>query len=315
MRAFATLTLFELRRGVRKRSFYALIALLALPLAIAVYAHYQLTLVAKERLFTEAMIEKLRLDHLWAMLLGVENLPPQLLRAAPYVAAMQTLSLSGLAWLIAVLYGGDLVASDLRDKLLHLIVVRPVSRTTYTLSKIASVTGLLALLYAVAGVVAYASGYLLVGVQRGLLESVAYSVLIVFGVLPLLLASALIGAATRSPTVGFIGGIVLYFVSIIVASLAALFLYGLPRSPTELASYTRLVVYATAANPFAAGSELPRALYAVVHHGGRLTMFAAAGVKLTLDAWRLLEISLASWGVSVAVLAAALWLLITRRDL
>ena len=315
MKAFTTLTIFELRRGMRKKSFYALLALLVIPLAIAVYAHYQLTLVAKERLFTEAVIERLRLDHLWAMLLGVENLPPELLHAAPYVAAMQTLSLAGLAWLIAVMYGGDLVASDLRDKLLHLIVIRPVSRTTYILSKIASVAGLLAVLYAVAGVVAYASGYLLVGIQRGLPEAVAYAVLIVVGVMPLLLTSALIGAAARNPTVGFIGGIVVYFVSIIVTSLVALLVYGLPRAPAELAKYTMLVMYATAANPYAAGSQLPRALYAVVYHGGRLTVFTPAGTKVVLDAWRLLETSLASWTVSMIVLAAGLWALIAKRDL
>lgn len=315
MKTFITLTLFELKRGVRKKSFYALLALLAIPLAIAVYAHYQLTLVAKERLFTEAAIVALPLDRLWATLLGVENLPPQLLRAAPYVAAIQTLSLSGLAWLIAVMYGGDLIASDLRDKLLHLIVIRPVSRTTYILSKLVSVTGLLAILYAVAGIVAYTSGYLLVGIQRGLLESVAYAVLIGMGVLPLLLVSALIGTATRSPTVGFIGGIVVYFVSIIITSLVALLVYGLPRTLTEITKYTELLMYANAANPFTAGSEIPRSLYAAIHHNGKLMAFAPAGLVLTINAWRLLEISLASWIISTVVLAAGLWALIAKRDL
>lgn len=315
MKTLATLASFELRRGMRKKSFYALIALLVIPLLIAIYAHFQLTLVAKERLFTQAMIEKLRLDRLWAILLGLENLPPEVIAAAPYVTAIQAVSLASLAWLIAVMYGGDLLATDLRDKLVHLILIRPVSRTGYLASKIVSTLVLLAVLYGVAGVVAYASGYILVGVQRGLLEAVAYSTLIVIGVLPLLLASALIGAASRNPTIGFIGGIVVYFVSIIVGSLAALLIYGLPKSPTEMSEYMRTVMYASAANPFTAGAQIPKAIYAIIHKNAVLEVATTIGSTVKLNAWRLLTISFTSWTVAVAALLAGLWLLVARRDL
>ncbi len=318
MRGFATLLYFELKRSIRKKSFYALVALMVAPLLVALYAHHMLTIVLKERFITEAIIEKFHLDRLWAAILGIESIPLGVASLAPYLLAMHVVSLAGLAWIVAVLYGGDLLAADLRDKLIHLILVRPVRRGEYVAAKILGVLLVLIVLYAVAGVVAFASGWILIGKQAGLLEALAYSALIAVGTLPLLLASAAAGAATKSPTVGFIAGIVAYFVASIVAGVAALAVAGLPTSLESMEKLQKLTVYISAANPFTAGASLAQGLYAMQHNENVMRLvisYASRSGVITVDAARVTTIAGLSLGVSVAVLALLLWLLVARRDL
>jgi len=181
------------------------------------------------------------------------------------------------------------------------------------------VSTLLAILYAVSGVVAYACGWLLIGRQVGVLEAIGYSLIIALGTLPLLLASAAAGAATRSPTVGFIAGVLLYFASAFVAGLAAVLAVGLP-SPEKLPEIQRLSVYATAANPFTAGASLARAVYAIVNHGGRMSIVVAYGggasaATVSIDAYGVATVAALSLSASTALLALLLWLLVARRDL
>ncbi len=315
MNGLAVIARYEARRLARKKSLYLFILLALLPLPVA----FVVRSVLGERLDQVLRVaSRLGLDYsrMWAVLLGVGSPPPELERLlGGTLLALGAASLASFVWLVAVLLGGDLLASDIRDKLVHLVLIRPVRRSEYIAAKLVTVTLEVVLLFAVTGVVAFASMQVLLGGQKGLLEALGFSVLIGLSGLPLLFTASALGAYTRNPTLGVLLGVVAYFASAMVVALSAVFAAGPLEGPEALAKITVLSLKLQAYNPFAAGELAARALYAALHEGGVVRVAVGAGVALGVEAGELLWTALPVYVGSTLALGALNWLIIARRDL
>ncbi len=315
MSGLAVVARYEARRLLRKKSLYLFVLLALLPLPVALV----LRSVLGERLDQVLRIaSRLGLDYsrMWSVLLGVGSPPPELERLlGGTLSALGAASLASFVWLVAVLLGGDLLASDIRDKLVHLVLIRPVRRSEYVAAKLATVTLEVILLFAVTGLVAFASMQVLLGGQSGLTEAIGFSVLIGLSGLPLLFTASALGAYTRNPTLGVLLGVVVYFASAMIVALAAVFAAGSLEGPEALARITVLSLKLQAYNPFAAGELVARALYAALHEGGVVRVAAGVGAGVGVEAGELLWTALPVYTVSTLALGALNWLIIARRDL
>ncbi len=321
MRGLLVVSKYESIRMLRKKSLYLFILLALLPLPVAVL----LRSLFGERIEAGVRLaERLGVDYsrMWAVLLGIGSAPPQLAEIAGLFNLLGVTSLAGFVWLVAILLGGDLLAGDLRDKLLHLVVIRPVRRAEYIAAKLIVVTLELVILFAITGLVAYASMQVLIGGQAAPHEAVGFAVLLGLSALPLLLTSSALGAAFRNPTLGMVLGLVVYFASAVVAALAAAFAAGLgagnATAPAEqMARMVKLSYELQAYNPFSAGGLLARCLYAQLHEEGviRVPVVGAPGGAVEIDAGGLASIAVLVFTASVLLLALVNWVLVARRDL
>jgi ABC-type transport system involved in multi-copper enzyme maturation permease subunit len=286
---FRGLLYYEVSRELRKKSFIVLISLALLPVLVA---------AALEA--TDAVPE-IKNPRAWAFILGFVEGP----------SAAMGVGLSGLAawaWLVAILYGGDLLAADVRDGVMQLILVRPVSRKAYVASKLASVTITLTLLFVVAGLSSVAAAWILFGPQEAITEATAFSALLGLSCLPLLLASALLGLITGSPVQGMVLGFAVYMVSLIVPGVVAAAIE--PPTPTSIVNYVRLVAVLYGYVPFVASFELPGLLYSLLYEEPW-----AAQILGGLEPGELLPIYLASTLTSTTALILLLHVVLTKRDL
>ncbi|AEM39751.1 hypothetical protein Pyrfu_1898 [Pyrolobus fumarii 1A] len=312
LRGLKSVAKYEIARELRKRSIYVLVVLAFLPIPVTLLVKSMIGQEMLETVKKIAPILGLDLSRFWAVMMGFENPPPQL---AQIMALLHVASLAGMAWLIAILYGGDLFASDIRDKAIHLLLVRPITRLEYVVAKFAVVTGLLLLLFEVAGLVLYTCAWILFGEQTGLHEVIGFSALLAISILPLLLTSAAIGAATRNPLLGMLLGFAVYFASGIIATIAALAMVpDALATPEGLAKLQEVAYSINAANPYGAGSILGQALYAMMHHEGKIPL-ALPGLTVEIAAEPLAATASVTLIISTIAFIVLNWALVTLRDL
>jgi len=237
---------FELRREASKRSFYLVLALMVLPLLVS--------------LVVKAMGGGRGVDHprLWAGILGVD---PTVTVVNPVVGLVSLLSLASWSWLVAALFGGDLLASDVSDGAAQMIIYRGVSRREYALGKVAALALMLTASFVVAGVSVYGAAWVLAGPQEGLGLALLVSALVGVASLPLALVAALAGLATRKPVVGMVLGVVAYFAASLVIGLATAYYLLVAGDPQAAA----VVVYKIGSLvPLTGGSALPAIVYSAL---------------------------------------------------
>ena len=295
---------YELGREASKRSLYVVVVLMVLPLLAA--------LLVKRLAGAPAGVEEA--ERLWAVIMGVD---PRGALASAGLAGVSSLSLFSWAWLIAILYGGDLLASDLQSGMASLILSRPVTRGEYVAGKILSVTAALVVAFLAGGVSVYAASWALAGPQEGLLEALGLSIVVALGSLPLLLLSALFGAYFEKPSLGMILGFVAYFVGAIASGLAAV--YFLFTGDLERAATAPYIIQPLI--PSLAGQELALAIYSRVHGlelSIPLTLPSDGGVNVVYynvrpgDFLPHLAAGTLAW---IVVLSLLTYLVIRRRDL
>ena len=295
-----SVVLIEARRELRKRSFLALILLALMPLITSLIMKYAVNSSPPKD------------DELWAVVLG--------LKTTGQVGALEAAGVAAWAWIVAILYGGDLLASDLSDGTARFILSRPVSRLEYLLAKVATVSLVVVSLFALSGLLSYIAGYILVGSQEGLLQSVFYGALVGASVLPLLLVAALIGQVTRKPSTGMVLGFVVYFVASIIIAIVSLFSAinaGLDPNSDKIAFQAEMIraeADATAWIPFLAGLKMPSIVYWAMK--GDVVMdpyLQAFGVEL--DAGYYATVYALSTIAGILLLLAAMAYLLDRADI
>lgn len=304
---------YELRRELRKRSLIALLILALMPIPAALLIRSLISEKILEVIRTHGPALGLEPSKLWAYVLGAAEPPP----AISIVSLLGAASLVGFAWLAAILYGGDLIASDMRDKMIHYILVRPVRRSEYIAGKILTVVAFMEALFLVAGLMVYAASWIMFGPQSGLHEAIVVSLAVGVGLLPLLLTSSAIGAATRNPLLGILLGFAAYFVSAFIAAIIAIaFIGGL--SIENIARLTPIIYAATAANPYTSYEMLVKALYSIMEGEVGIAYWVATPFGFRreyIPVWPLAGYAIASLAISTVVLAILNWLLVARRDL
>ncbi len=295
-----SIMLIEARRELRKRSFLALILLALMPLITSLILKY---IVGSN---------PPRDEELWAVVLG--------LKTTGQIGTLEAAGVAAWAWIVAVLYGGDLLASDLSDGTARFILSRPVSRREYLLAKTVTVSLVIMALFAFSGLLSYIAGHILIGDQKGLLSSIFYGALVGVGILPLLFLAALIGQITRKPSTGMILGFVAYFIAgIIVAIVAALSAVNSGLDPTKdeiafQAEIIRAEADIALLIPFLAGLKMPSMVYWAMKGDTIMDPYVQAlGVKL--DAGYYAAVYTISTIAGIVILFAAMAYLLNKADI
>ncbi len=221
---------YELKRLHSKKSFYLLL------------------IVAVSPVFATGLIRYLGYNGsvgglFWLQLFGVQvgGSLAGLLASSAGVAS--------LIWILGPLFGGDLVAADLRDESIYLVLSRPLKRAGYLVGKILALSLFLAAMYTSSLLASYLSASVLIGGQEKVyLMPVALFTALVSTMFMAVL-SAVIGAYTRNPTAGMIGGIGLYFITGTIEGIV-LMATGAVSSPGRLSYYM-------AVDPIRAALSLP----------------------------------------------------------
>jgi len=237
---------YELYREMNKRSVWLIVALLLLPLVVAVLI----------RALREGSLPQDPL--MWTVILGVDVNRALSFGAGTLAGALSVISWS---WLIAILYGGDLFAADLQDGSIQILLSKPVKRSEYVAGKILAATLVISGVYFIAGLGIVAAAWILGGPQERIHEAILLSVLVGVGVVPLLLLSAVIGLKTEKPVLGMILGMVAWFAgSLVVGGLS---LYFLAQGDYVMAMEVTWIV--SAAFPFFGGDNLSVIVYSWLH--------------------------------------------------
>ena len=294
---------YELGREASKRSLYVIIVLMVLPLIAA--------LLVKRLSGPPSGLEEA--DRLWASIMGVD---PRGVIGSTSLAGVSGLSLFSWAWLIAILYGGDLLASDLQSGMASLILSRPVSRGEYVAGKTLAVTLSLAAAFLAGGISVYAASWVLAGPQEGIMEALGLSVVVAVGSLPLLLLSALLGAYFEKPSIGMILGFVAYFIGAIISGLAAV--YFIFTGNLEKAATTPYIIQAIL--PISAGQELASAIYSRLHQISLVVPLTTPNSEGNIVYWEVrpgdflphLLVGTIAW---IIVLTSIVYYVMRRRDL
>ena len=307
---FYGLFIAEMSRIFRKKSFYVLLVLVPLPVAVSFFLSS--SKIVEPVLAVASAEEK---KSLWLVFLGVNM-------GGAVSMLMHLVSLgtvSTYAWLFAALFGGDLYASDARDGLMALMLVRPVRRSQLALAKLFAVFSFLAIFYALSAFFVYLAAWIMAGAQEYAWMVPVYGLLLALGSLPLLLLSSIIGFSLRSPVLGILLGIVAYFLSGVAVSIPVMQVLVTHNASSRVA----VVVYGeAAAKTIYYGSFNPLSPVNIANYASMIlvgldkytvaTGFMARPIELSVET--LLANSLASWGFSLAVLAALLLYYFHRRD-
>ena len=237
--------LYEFKRDLRKKTLILIIVFTFLPVLVAVL----LKVVGAE-------VED---ERLWALIMGLD------IGSSIAGGAVASLGLAGWAWLVAVLYGGDLMASDLREGGLRLIAIRPLGRRGYILGKLLALTIFLSTVFALAGMAAGVSATIVGGWQEGVWLAPILGALIGLGSVPIALIASLFGGLTRSAITGFILGAAASLLTGVVIGLSLSII--IIRDPLSLEAWKRyyeLNILASGIIPITAGPALPAILYYLI---------------------------------------------------
>ncbi|MCE4617234.1 MAG: ABC transporter permease [Desulfurococcales archaeon] len=292
---FSGVAWYELQRLVRKKSFWLVLALFVLPVVLALGLRNYLDVPED--------------PNIWATVFGLD-ITGLISGATGGALVFNIASILGLAWLIGILYGGDIFASDIQDGAIKLILARPVSRLTYTAAKLATVTGIILFFFLIGGISTYAAAWIMAGPQNGGLNVIAYSLLIGLGITPLLYSSALLGAYTRKAINGILLGFVGYMVGGIPASiLVVLAIQG--KLDLSILDAQALGGFVT---PFTAGQKIASYLYTYLNMGSEVTVPGLEEAQI-FHAKNMLLLSAASlvlWDLAILLFISQI---LSRRDL
>ncbi|MCE4616858.1 MAG: AsmA family protein [Aeropyrum sp.] len=263
---------FEIKREARKKAFLLMIVLVILPVMAAVVV----------RLFTGREIGG---ERLWALLFGAD------LGSSALTGLIASIGIVGWSWLVGVMYGGDLFASDIREGLLQLFFLRPKGRIYYVLGKMLAVGIFLTSFFAVAGVFTLVAGLILGGWQRDWWLAPVLGFLLGLGVYPIVLASSLFGILTRSPILGMILGAAAYILTGVAVSLGmSIVLVSQGIANIEAwKDYMEGSIILSGYIPFLAGTQLPLIFYYYITLENTFTPIplpsigGASQVAVTLD--------------------------------
>jgi len=297
---------YEFKRDVRKRGVVLLAVFTVLPLIVAAVV---------KALGAAAEGEEM----LWAVMMGFD------VGAGTAVGVAAGLGIAGWSWLVAVIYGGDMIASDLKEGGLRLIAVRPVGRKGYILGKLAALTAFLTIAFAGAGAAVALAAYLLGGPQERAWLAPILGALIGLGSLPIALTASLLGAATRNPVAGFILGAAAYLLLGAVVNIGLFItLIGGFNDPEAWARYHEYSLLAPAAVPLLAGPNIPRMLLHLAVHGNEfqpitVPVFEDGGlrevvVRVGVTPLEVLALYTASTLLGLAALLYLNYRLISRAD-
>ncbi len=233
---------YEFARMRRKKSFYLLVLLALMPLIVGILI----------RVMGWEILER---EDLWAALLG----------ANVYGAALTT-PLSFL-WIVGVLFGGDLYASEVEDKSVGLLLSKPVSRAQVVVGKLLALTLLFAAYYVVATLLSM-TGALLAG---GGLANAEYAPIIVVvslaSTLAFALLAALLGAVSGKATSAILGAVAIYMGLGIAVTIVSIAVIGNPQEAGR--AFTKVMML----TPIISIADWPLATYA---------RFTGTGILATL---------------------------------
>lgn len=290
---------YESLRERRKKAFLLLVVLALLPIAGGLAAR----LVFKSDVGGE---------RLWAVFLGLD------IGSGTATGLLAAVGVAGWAWLVGVLFGGDLFASDFRDGTAQLVMVRPGGRVRLALGKLAAVGLFTATFFTLTGLASVLAAMIIGGWQRDWWLAPLMGLLLGLGLYPVILISSLFGALTRNPFLGMVLGAAAYLLTgtAISLGLTVILVSEGIGSLEAWKRYTELSIIASGLIPFLAGTQLPSILYYAITLNNTFTpiplpaVSGAGEVAITLDLKPLdvLPLYLASLTIGTAILA---WLNIT----
>ncbi|MCE4619526.1 MAG: ABC transporter permease subunit [Desulfurococcales archaeon] len=283
---------YELLRESNKKSLWFVVALMILPFIAA----------AIVRGFSHNRVSD---PYLWATIMGF--------RGSFNTTATVAMPLTVVAWgwLVAILFGGDLFASDLEDSGIAFILSRPISRAEYVAGKTIAALVMMIIVFYVGGLSVYGASWILAGRQAGFLEMSVESVLAGLGALPLLLATALLGIKFRKPVIGYVLGFVVYFgVSVAAGLLSAYYLVAARN--IEAAVKASIIFKATI--PFTSVSGAASILYGYLHPRNPVVLPVGPGETVEIDIGGYLALALVSLFAWIIVLSLLAYVVVKRMD-
>jgi ABC-type transport system involved in multi-copper enzyme maturation permease subunit len=302
----AGVVLYEVKRDLRKKGVLLIVAFTLFPLAVALIMRLAGATVEGE-------------ERLWAVMIGFD------IGTGAAAGAMASLGLAGWSWLIAVIYGGDLFASDLREGGFRLIAVRPVGRAGYFAGKTLALTAFLAAAFAAAGATVALAAHIVAGPQKSPWMAPILGALIGVGSLPVAFAASLFGALTRNPVTGFVLGAAAYLLTGAAVGIALFFvILGDPLSPESWARYYEYLITASGVIPILAGPALPSILYYLLEFDNKFIPLplplttdpelAAELVEVEITPLDVLPLYLASTALGIALLGYLNYRVVSRVD-
>lgn len=197
---------YEFKRIIAKKSFYLMVAMAFLPIiaAVAIKHYGHGAGLGPDK------------DYLWLYLYGT---PRSIFGGG---VLFSVVGLASYMWVFASLFGGDMIASDLRDNGVQLLLSKPIRRIDYVLGKTLTVVALLYIVYLIGSIVSLVSGYIAGGHQSSIILVPLLPMVLALASIPLILLSAWIGAYSGSPMTGLLSGIGLYFLSSTIAGVVGL---------------------------------------------------------------------------------------------
>lgn len=300
----ARLAVFDIARLLRKKSTILVILLFVLPIATAL-------------LFKVWGPETRSDPELWAFMLGVSLSPEAGVGIGPLTGLVGT-NLFSWWWLIVALYAGDVIARDIEEGTLYVLLSRPVTRGQILSAKIISTTALLAL-YAIVGAYSvYGAAWIIAGHQSHAWGPLLSGVVLALGSLPLIVVGFLIGLLTRKSTTSIIIVVAVYFIAAIITGILG-FATIVARGGGNLAENSLLF---SSLIPLDGGKHLASLAYTrlaigpVVRPPAEITETISIGgetIKLVMgpiNVGRILNIAIASltaWTTALIIVAYALF--------
>lgn len=245
--------IYEHKRVMRKKGFYALILLATLPPLIVMVAFK--TMLINVKLYGE--------ETLWAQLLGVQ---PGMLSIA---------SITTLLWVIGVIFGGDLYASELEDRSIEMLLSKPTTRGHIFLGKALYLTLLLMGAYSLATLISIVVNLTVTLNVRMVHISPIIVLTLTLSTMGFAMLASLIGILVKKPTLAMILTIVIYYVLSIVSSLVLVFFvvggftHGQPYTATE--PIRKLLIYQSYIPTYAL-MMLPQVVYAYLSGGSPIPL-------------------------------------------
>ncbi len=265
--------LYEFKRDLRKKTLILVIVFTFLPVLVAA--------------ILKAVGAQVEDERLWALIMGLD------IGSSIAGGAVASLGLAGWAWLVAVLYGGDLLASDLREGGLRLIAIRPLGRKGYVMGKLIALTAFLVIVFALAGVAAGVSATIVGGWQKGVWLAPILGALIGLGSVPTALIASLFGGLTRNAVTGFILGAAASLLTGVVIGLSlSIIIIKNPLSLEAWRKYYELNIIVSGAIPITAGPTLPAILYYLIEFDNKFIPLPLPLVENPEVAASLVEVSL-----------------------
>ncbi|GBF09023.1 hypothetical protein apy_07480 [Aeropyrum pernix] len=293
---------YEVLRLVKRKAVAFMAAMAILPVLGALIA----SLIASREIGGE---------RLWAVLMGFD------LGTGAMTGLLAAVGVAGWAWLLGVVIGGDLFASDIRDGSLQLFMLRP-ARRVYPIAKMAA-AGLFSIaFYTVASLIVLISSIILGGWQRDWWLAPLTGFILGVGLYPVILTSSIFGIVTRSPIAGMILGAAAYLLTGMAVSfgLSIILIVGGIANIEAWISFIEKEILVSGAIPYLAGTNLPSIIYYAVTLGNSFTPIplpAVGGsgqVTITLELKPLDVLPLYTASLVIGTLAlAAINLALLRR--